>query len=259
MKGETMRIHACFVTLLLGAATGAAADPQPREPPDVPVVADRVLEDVGRLRVVLATQDAEGIAQVVDLAKLKTRIVEKLDTGGIQHVESQTAPGPKLVVHVEGLPVPEGGSHVWRIQTVLSRTVTLSSRKDVQVEAPVWQVKPAMEVVARTETEKMVPATVLAQVEAFVGACTAARRAALVVKDGKPAGSAAGSLTPTPAGTQEAPNAAGYAFVSSKSSSVFHRPDCRWAQNISGSNLVGYKTREEAVQAGKRPCKTCQP
>ena len=52
---------------------------------------------------------------------------------------------------------------------------------------------------------------------------------------------------------------AGYPLVSSRNSQVFHRPDCRWVQNIAGGNLVGYRSRDEAVQAGKRPCKTCKP
>jgi len=43
-----------------------------------------------------------------------------------------------------------------------------------------------------------------------------------------------------------------YPFVASRSSTVFHRADCRWAQNIAAHNRVGYRTREEALQDGKR-------
>jgi hypothetical protein len=50
-----------------------------------------------------------------------------------------------------------------------------------------------------------------------------------------------------------------YNYVASKSSEVFHKSDCRWAQNISQENLVGYRTREAAIKAGKRPCKSCNP
>jgi len=48
-------------------------------------------------------------------------------------------------------------------------------------------------------------------------------------------------------------------YVASNSSDVFHKPDCRWAQNISKENLITYKSRDEAIKAGKRPCKTCNP
>jgi hypothetical protein len=48
-------------------------------------------------------------------------------------------------------------------------------------------------------------------------------------------------------------------FVTSKTSDVFHKPDCRWAQKISADNLVKYESRNEAIEAGKRPCKWCKP
>jgi len=50
-----------------------------------------------------------------------------------------------------------------------------------------------------------------------------------------------------------------YTYVASKSSNVFHRPDCRWAKNISPNNLVSYSSRDEAIKAGKKPCKSCKP
>ena len=48
-------------------------------------------------------------------------------------------------------------------------------------------------------------------------------------------------------------------YVAFKTSSIFHRPDCPVARTISPENLVIYKTREEALAAGKQPCKSCNP
>ena len=59
--------------------------------------------------------------------------------------------------------------------------------------------------------------------------------------------------TPKPA----APIAGG--FVASSRSQVFHRADCKSAAKISAKNLVRYATRDEAIQAGKKPCSECQP
>ncbi len=53
------------------------------------------------------------------------------------------------------------------------------------------------------------------------------------------------------------PAAAGY--VASRNSQVFHRADCKSAARISEKNLVRYNTRDEAIQAGKRPCGECKP
>ncbi len=48
-------------------------------------------------------------------------------------------------------------------------------------------------------------------------------------------------------------------FVASSRSQVFHRADCKSAAKISERNLVHYATRDEAIQAGKKPCAECQP
>jgi phosphatidylserine/phosphatidylglycerophosphate/cardiolipin synthase-like enzyme len=48
-------------------------------------------------------------------------------------------------------------------------------------------------------------------------------------------------------------------YVASKNSAVFHKADCKSAAKISAKNLVRYNTRDEAIQAGKKPCAECQP
>ncbi len=47
-------------------------------------------------------------------------------------------------------------------------------------------------------------------------------------------------------------------YVASTNSKGFHRPDCNSAAKISERNLVRYATREEPVQAGKKPCAECR-
>ncbi len=53
------------------------------------------------------------------------------------------------------------------------------------------------------------------------------------------------------------PVAGGY--LASARSQVFHGPDCKSAARISEKNLVHYNTRDEAIQAGKKPCTECRP
>jgi methylphosphotriester-DNA--protein-cysteine methyltransferase len=57
----------------------------------------------------------------------------------------------------------------------------------------------------------------------------------------------------------KAPAAAEGEFCASVKGKAFHRPSCMWASKISPRNLVRYKTREEAIAAGKKPCSTCKP
>ncbi|WP_240610870.1 thermonuclease family protein [Ammonifex thiophilus] len=48
-------------------------------------------------------------------------------------------------------------------------------------------------------------------------------------------------------------------YIGNARSKVFHRPDCEWAQKIAPHNRVEFGSREEALEAGYRPCKVCNP
>ena len=56
-----------------------------------------------------------------------------------------------------------------------------------------------------------------------------------------------------------APGAAEGEFWASAKGKSFHRASCEWAKKISAGNLVKYKTRDEAIAAGKKPCASCTP
>ena len=45
----------------------------------------------------------------------------------------------------------------------------------------------------------------------------------------------------------------------SKNSNVYHWPNCSAAQKIKAENLVTFANAQEAVNAGYRPCKICNP
>ncbi len=48
-------------------------------------------------------------------------------------------------------------------------------------------------------------------------------------------------------------------YVASRNSEVFHKADCKSVAKIAERNLVRYNTREEAIQASKKPCAECRP
>lgn len=52
---------------------------------------------------------------------------------------------------------------------------------------------------------------------------------------------------------------ADYAYVASALSQHFHKPDCRLAGKIKEYNLIYFKSREDAVKSGRKPCKICKP
>lgn len=48
-------------------------------------------------------------------------------------------------------------------------------------------------------------------------------------------------------------------YVASKDSDVFHLPSCQWAKKISEANRIYFRTYQEAVDSGRRPCRVCKP
>jgi len=48
-------------------------------------------------------------------------------------------------------------------------------------------------------------------------------------------------------------------YIGNKQSKIFHNPECSSAKKMSDENKVIFKTREEALNAGFKPCKRCNP
>lgn len=59
--------------------------------------------------------------------------------------------------------------------------------------------------------------------------------------------------------TNEGSFAASQLYWGSSQSDKFHYPSCRWAHKIKHSNLIVFKSRQEALNAGYVPCKVCRP
>lgn len=59
--------------------------------------------------------------------------------------------------------------------------------------------------------------------------------------------------------TDAVPASSPAGYVGSKRSSVFHRSACASVAKIAEDNLVHYASRDEAINAGRRPCAICKP
>jgi len=51
----------------------------------------------------------------------------------------------------------------------------------------------------------------------------------------------------------------GVNYVGNKKSKKFHLPDCRWALKISQKNRVEFRNRQDAIDQGYVPGKSCKP
>ena len=50
-----------------------------------------------------------------------------------------------------------------------------------------------------------------------------------------------------------------WAYVGNARSHIFHNDDCYYVTRMNDSNKVYFEDRDEAIDAGYRPCKRCQP
>lgn len=254
-----MTIHICCLLAMLLADPGATiteADGRGLLESGFLISRNEVLADVDQVCVVFVTGESRPTAAAFEYPQLLAQVIEKLKAEGVEHIKCRTGVTPRLHVHIEVVPLQDCDRSVYRVQTALSRIVTFTDHRELRVQADVWRVQPVMEAVADPNLREAIAEAVLTQVEVFAGECRAAHRLQEAAAKEAPKASASVEEASDAAGAAEAGDVR---FVASRNSSVFHRADCPSAMRISASNRVTYATREEAIAAGKRPCKSCQP
>ncbi len=144
---------------------------------------------------------------------------------------------------------------VFCVQTSLARSVYLAKDSSGPIYAEVWKVGPKISVASVHDMPDAVTNLVVEQVEVFVRNYLAAN------PPGSQPADANDIVTAPPKRVKPAakPAVAEYKYGASENSKVFHRPDCHWVKQIKPENLVGYNSRDEALKAGRRPCKQCKP
>ncbi|MHC4166378.1 MAG: hypothetical protein ACYSWQ_05430 [Planctomycetota bacterium] len=134
------------------------------------------------------------------------------------------------------------------------QTVALARLPETKIDAATWQ-RTWFAHGSQKRLAEVVPHNLRVLTAAFIRDHRLANPKAGQASNSSGAGGGSATTSNPPAGAT-APEAG---FITSKTSSVFHKSDCRWAQSISTDNLVSYGNRDEAVRAGKRPCKQCNP
>jgi hypothetical protein len=120
--------------------------------------------------------------------------------------------------------------------------------------ADVWKTEPAMRLVSKVNLPDNLADMVLEQVRVFIAAKSASRPSD--VNQISPQFAKSSVEINTKSETKKNVESK---FVASKNSDTFHKATCPSAKRISPNNLVTYATREEAINAGKKPCQRCNP
>jgi hypothetical protein len=145
---------------------------------------------------------------------------------------------------------------IYNVRLYFVQTATLDRNSKITIDATTWELT-WLAHGSKERLVKAIPENLEIMVDVFIKDYHAANP-----EPGEPiAADSDESRTPPtePAEASKVSDVAAVKFVASKSSDVFHKPDCRWVKNISAANLVTYSSRDEAIKDGKRPCKWCKP
>jgi hypothetical protein len=196
------------------------------------------------------------------LTEEEGKTVEKrIEQAGIKVMPKQLwdkVPGRcqlKVTIHV--YKPSDFETFIYNLRLYFVQTVALERSPQTTVDATTWELT-WLAHGPKNKLAETVRENLEAMVDSFIKDCRAANP-----QPGEQSAGAAGGDTGAPANVPSVPNGNSETteqkYVASTSSSVFHKPDCRWAQNIAPTNLVTYKSKDEAIKDGKKPCKSCKP
>ncbi len=243
-------------------SAGTAASPT--------AILNPALTGLGALRITTFSKDpqpdyimAEINARVAKkLADSDTRLAALLQIGSNPAL---TINPPILRINVDRFFLTVDGPSVFRVQTTLFADIPVGINPTIVMNIDFWARSDTIRVLNSNNEVAAVYSLVDKQAAQFVSDFLSANPL-----PSRPAD--ANHITTPPAPQKKLPalqpgtisqdktqTQTQYLYVSSKNSKVFHKSSCSLAKSIFPKNIIYYKTRDEAIAAGKRPCKICQP
>jgi hypothetical protein len=211
------------------------------------------------LRVIIVPPVLDPNSREAFWAEIDKKANEKLKQGGFR-LKGRTNLGiPELRISVDTLKLGDSGASVFSVRTSLGRQAILEEGSRQRIKPDVWHIGGQLKIAAPGELGsglgKEVTETVLEQIDSFIVCHKLANPQG--VKETDPNSTSVRPRRPIDPRVSEITSQ--YSYVTSRSTKVFHSSDCRIVARIAPKNIRGYKSRQEAVEAGKRPCKICMP
>jgi len=220
------------------------------------------LAGIEQLYVVILPPDAEPNKDGLVWKNLEAVVESRISQTGIKIAQAiqhehilRSLDIPELRIDINMLKLVESQQYVFHVQTSLAKKVHLTKDSSQCIKADVWKTEPTMQAVSVQSMPAAVTSVVLEQVDAFIHAYLAANP-----PNKRPSDANDISIVPKEQVKPVAKSTpAEYKYVASKNSEVFHKPECSSAKRIKPENLIGYSSRDEAINTGKRPCRRCNP
>lgn len=204
-----------------------------------------------------------GADENIQWQRLKRNIEKQLKQAGIKvaediHYEVDVRLKKRAVLRIEidKLQLPDRQRYVYRVKTSLSAETYLQIEPPHLFKMDVWIMCGTASGSSVRENMQAIARLAAGHVGGFINDYFAANPRKRRSPDSD--SDVNNPVKPTDK-SQTTSETARFKYVSSKNSKVFHASDCIWVTRISAKNLVSYRTREQAVNDGKRPCKTCKP
>jgi hypothetical protein len=259
-KGKIMKKATLLlvVTVLLVSFCGSVLgeldwpESEPRPLLDKP---NPTLVGIGGLRVIIVPPVVDPNSRESFWSEIDKKVQEKLKEGGFR-LKGRTSLGiPELRINVGTLKLSDSGGYVFSARTSLGRQAVLEKGSMRRIKPDVWHIGGRLKIAGPGELGKEVTETVLEQIESFIVCHKLANPEG--VKEADPNST---SVRPKrPIDPRVSAITSQYKYVASRGRKVFHNSDCRITARIAPKNIIGYKSRQKAVEAGKRPCKMCKP
>ena len=263
MKTEKYYLILAVVTGILSVpALGTVELPQTDERGLIDRI-NPVLVGIKRLYVVIVPPDSEPNKDGLVFKELEAKVEQKLIEAGLKVAPVTGRPVkslgiPELKIRIYVLKLNRSQQYVYSVQTSLATKVYVTKKNTkLALKADVWKMGTTIGAGAIGDMAGTVTNLVIEQVETFIYACRVSNPKGFRTPDvNNTELRIAQRRSARQLGSQAV---AEYKYIASKNSKVFHNPQCRWAQRILPKNLVGYDSRDEVIQIGKRPCKQCKP
>jgi hypothetical protein len=238
-----------LMCLLAGVTANSSAKLNPRQ---------ASLRDANVMTVdVVCSQDVKDTD--LNQQEIRENIVKQLEQAGIKILPVNlwgTAPGRcRLKVLIKVYKPSDLDTFIYNLKVYFVQTVALERIPEAKIDAVTWELA-WLAHGSKDRLTEAVPKNLKIMTDNFIRDYHLANPLSNEQSDIN-AGNAV-SVT-SPQGQIRSEVTARYKYVSSKNSQIFHLPQCRSAKRIKPENLVGYNSREEVIQAGKRPCKVCKP
>jgi hypothetical protein len=255
---------AIVIGILSAAVLGEVKLPLTEDKPFLLAQPNPTLRGIRQLYIVIFPTDAKPNKDGLVWGNLEAAVNSKISEAGIKVAEAiqrehilRSLDIPELRIDINMLKIEEPVQYIFHIGTSLAKKVYLTKDASQRIKVDLWKTEPTMQAVSAEDMPAAVTSAVLEQVEAFIHAHLAAnppnRRSS--VSDANDVNTATKEqVEPTAESTQ-----AEYKYLASKNSNIFHKPDCIWVKRIKPENLIGYSSRDEAINAGKKLCKQCKP